>query len=279
MVISLERTREGSQSALVRDRLMGLWQAKPINSGAGRAGFLGLLFLVCLLPFCAGPLMQYTYAHDAFIFLDGAWRVLHGQRPQIDFSTNLGPIIFLYTALGVKITSLLHQGGGHALSATHTLLGFTVAGFAYLICFRRMQQVPGMLACLLLVILAMAPYNTGEFPFFLTTGMLYNRIGYALVAIVFVEALVPPGEGRNKGREEWWGGAATGFLLAFLLFLKITYFTAALFIVLALLPCRDQHRSRFAGLATAFPSFHCNPDLPAIRLSHARRGIHYVGQR
>ena len=65
-------------------------------------------FWVCcsscvLLPFWAGPLMQYTYAHDAFIFLDGGWRVLHGQRPQIDFSTNLGPIMFLYTALGIKI--------------------------------------------------------------------------------------------------------------------------------------------------------------------------------
>src|SRR3954447_13859908 len=131
MVISLEAKVEQSQNA------------PSVNaSGAGPAGFLGLLFVLCLLPFWAGPLMQYTYAHDAFIFLDGGWRVLHGQRPQIDFSTNLGPVMFLYTALGIKLAEALNQGGGHALSIAHTLLGLTVAGLAYLVCFRRLRQVP-----------------------------------------------------------------------------------------------------------------------------------------
>src|SRR5438094_500377 len=86
----------------------------------------------------------------------------------------------------------------------------------------RLWQATGMLCCVLLVLLAMAPYNTGEFPFFLTSGMLYNRVGYALVGIVLVEALLPPRE-AHKLRVEWWGGAATGLLLAFLLFFKITY--------------------------------------------------------
>lgn len=229
------------------ERVLAFWQSEPLNSKAGRLGFCFLLCCLCLLPALAGPMMQYAYAHDAFIFIDGGWRVLHGQRPQVDFSTNLGPIMFVYTALGLALA----KGGGHALQIAHGLMGVTVALLTFLVCFRRLPQVPAALLCVLIVLMAMAPFNTGEFPLFLTSGMLYNRIGYALIGVILVEALVSPAPHLAR-KGDLLGGAATGFILAFLLLMKITYFVAGAAAILLLLPCRRQTTARIAGLGAVF---------------------------
>ncbi|MGH9772900.1 MAG: hypothetical protein ACRD4Q_14590, partial [Candidatus Acidiferrales bacterium] len=78
----------------------------------------------------------------------------------------------------------------------------------------------------------------------------YNRYAYAFLALLLLEAI---GGWRDlSGRLRFWGGVSTGAVIAILLFLKISAFACAIFLLLALLPCQRQTRYRWAGLVTGF---------------------------
>ena len=232
-------------------RLLRIWQSGFLDTRSARFTFATFLFVLCLVPILAGPVVQYVYAHDAFIFLDGGWRVLHGQRPQVDFSTNLGPIIFLFTAAGIAIG----HSAGHALVITQTLFGALIAGLAYYLCVSRLTRITGISFATTLVVLALAPFNIGEPPWMLTYGMMYNRFGYALLGVIVIESMVAPRPGSTRLRDEMFGGGVTGFVCSFLFFLKITYCLVGVALVFMLLPYRQQVRRRFVGMGIAGLSF------------------------
>ena len=48
-------------------------------------------FLICVTRAYIGLTGIYIYAHDVFVFLDGAWRVLNGQRPHNDLRNSMAP--------------------------------------------------------------------------------------------------------------------------------------------------------------------------------------------
>jgi hypothetical protein len=248
------------------DYLLRQWQSGPLHRPLERAGFGAFLLSLCLLSVLFGPIVQYEYAHDSFIFLDGGWRVLHGQRPQVDFSTNLGPLIFLFTAAGIAVM----KQGGHALVLAQALLGLMVAALVYPLSVRRLPRVPAVALSTVIVLLALAPYNVGEFPFLLTYGMIYNRIGYALLGVLLIEATRAAQPGPSAKRDEFIGGMLTGFICSFLLFLKITFFVFAVILIVALLRYRPQCRQRFAGMAVTSAAFallmlgYLRFDLPAL---------------
>ncbi len=231
--------------------LLDKWSSQSFDTLSSRALLAGLLALLWLIPLLAGPVVQYVYAHDAFIFLDGGWRVLHGQRPQVDFSTNLGPLIFLFTAAGLAIA----KHAGYALVVTQALIAAIIAVLAYVVTVRRLPRLAGFMIAGAIVLLALAPYNPGEAEFELTFGMMYNRFGFALIGVLLIEATQGGRRGFNQKRDELLGGAITGFICAFLLFLKITYFLSAVALVIALLPYRRQIRERFVGMIFAALAF------------------------
>src|ERR1039458_7597176 len=54
--------------------------------------FLGAAMLgVCMIRAYIGLATMRIYSHDAFVFLDGGWRLLNGQIPHRDFYSDLGP--------------------------------------------------------------------------------------------------------------------------------------------------------------------------------------------
>jgi hypothetical protein len=235
----------------VSEGVLQAWQSAFLDTRRARLIFAGFLFTLCLVPILAGPIVQYVYAHDAFIFLDGGWRVLHGQRPQVDFSTNLGPMVFLFTAAGIAIG----KHGGLALVIAQALFGVLIAALAYYFSVSRLPGIAGVSLATVLVLLTLAPYNIGEPPWMLTYGMIYNRIGYALLGLILVEAMATARPGRTRIRNELVGGALTGFVCSFLFFLKITYCLVGIALVIMLLPYRQQIRERFVGMAVAGLSF------------------------
>ncbi len=95
--------------------------------------------------------------------------------------------------------------------------------------------------CVAVFFLALNPVTVGEPPSN-TAYMPYNRYGYALIGLLMVEAVT------EAKREEFQGGVSTGVTLAILLFLKITYFAGAMFLVAALAGCRRQTRERWLGI-------------------------------
>lgn len=225
-------------------RLIGLWQAAPLSTPLRISAFAAVFVALGVLRLIFAAFPQNAYSHDPFIFLDGAWRVLNGQRPQVDFNSNLGPVMYLFTAAGLQLT----HTALHAVATAQVLLSGMIALLVAFVAFRRMPQIPAMLVTLTAVLIAICPCNTGEEPFGLTYAMIYNRVGFGLLVGILVEATQRPLPKHERTREELIGGFLSGLVAAFLFFLKITYGIMAVVLLIGLLPYRSQIQQRFIGL-------------------------------
>src|SRR5579862_6506066 len=78
-----------------------------------RLTILGLS-LLCAAVLTLGVPRQYFFGHDIFVPLDGAWRILNGQRPVTDFYAQLGPLYHLLNAAGLALAGGDSRGLGYA---------------------------------------------------------------------------------------------------------------------------------------------------------------------
>jgi hypothetical protein len=226
-------------------RFVALWSYGFLGSSVVRLALLAVLASLCLVRAYIGLSGITDYSHDAFGALDGAWRVLNGQTPHADFYTPLGPLIYLVTAFGL----LFSHGGAEGAGYSQALCGVLLGVWTYRLSRHRLGHLPAILLCLSVVLLSINPSSVGEPPI-RTSCMAYNRYGYALVALLLVEAAA--GRDPERRRAEFWGGVSTGAILALLLFLKISYFVGGAALVAALIPCRKQVKERWAGMAGGF---------------------------
>ncbi len=246
-------------------RIESLWAYPLLKLKSAHAALFLVLAVVCLLRAFVGLSGVQVFTPDAFMPLDGAWRLLNGQRPHIDFYSFMGVLVYLPTVCGL----LLSHGGAQGFGYGQALVGIGAGAWAYLLTRRRLPDVPAALFCLALVLLAVAPYPLGYSPLFTSPATTYNRYGYVALALILLEGvaeLLRPAPSRD-----FLGGLSTGLLLVSLFFLKITFFGAALFLIGAFAFCRPQRRSRWAGIATgcvalstticAYFSFHLLPML------------------
>jgi hypothetical protein len=183
---------------------------------------------------------------DAFALLDPAWRVLNGQIPHADFFDSLGIVAYLPTAAGLLVAGGKVAGFGYG----QALCAFALSCWAYFISRERLFDASRLLLCLVVACIAAAPFVLGDRFTHMSPGMTYNRYGYAFVALILVESLVAPGSKRD--RLELVGGISTGAVVLLLLFLKITFFIGAAFLVVALAASRRQVRMRWLGLFLGF---------------------------
>src|SRR4051794_12500288 len=172
-----------------------------------------VVIAVCGLRAYAGLSGVRVYSHDAFGVLDGAWRVMHSQTPHADFYTPLGPATYWWTALGLRMAS----GDAAGLGWSQALAGFVAGTWMWLLARRRLRIAAAVALCVYVVLLTVDPVSVGEPPPNVSC-MFYNRYGYALIALLLVEAL--------QGGEEMADGASTGVALGIALFLKASYFVA-----------------------------------------------------
>lgn len=231
------------------ESVIRLCQADFLSRRSTRLLLLAALLIPCVLrTYFGAPIPMKRYGPDAFILLDGAWRVLNGQVPHVDFYTSFGPAMYLLVALGMKLASSTALG----LSYCQALVGAALALWSFRISTRRLAGVPAVLFCVFVVLLSLAPYEIGESPSSLAPSTTYNRYSYALLALIVLEALCPPRSEANRKREELVGGISTGMALAITLFLKISFFLAGIPLVAALCLCRRQDRRRWIGCASAY---------------------------
>ena len=202
-----------------------------------------LLLTLCVVKGLLGPGPIRVYTHDSWMFLDGAWRILNGQRPHHDFYSNLGFLCYLPTALGLQIAR-----GAAAVNWGQCFSGMLVALLGVPLIFRRIRPSFASLYCTALVLLSIAPFALGEFFTLGTQGMFYNRWGYALLGILLVECVSPVG-GKRPGFSDFGGGSIAGAVLALLFFVKFTFSVWALILICATIPWRRQTRVRWLGLA------------------------------
>src|ERR1700753_2422007 len=81
--------------------------------------YLTALLTLCALEVLLGALPTRIYAHDVFIFLDGAWRVAHGQVPTVDFYAGYGVLVWNPLRWGLALRHYRIEGMG-AVRAIYT---------------------------------------------------------------------------------------------------------------------------------------------------------------
>ena len=227
-------------------RILGYWSSPLFEDKLVASSLVTLLIGACVLRGYLGMNGLRVYTHDVFVFLDGGWRILNGQRSNIDFFSDHGPIMYAATALGIKWAGGVAAGLGWIEGVIGCLLGI----WALLLTARRLDAVGRALFCILIVLVAISPYTPGE-PFVLTTpATVYNRYGYCLIALAMLECALD--SRGNRAKSEVRGGFSTGIIAAILLFLKISYFLWIGALAMLLIPCRVQTRRRWIGMAAGF---------------------------
>jgi hypothetical protein len=197
-----------------------------------------LILLICAVTAAIGAVHTRIFGHDIFIFFDAGWRVLNGQRPEIDFNPSMGPLLSFLAAAGLKLAHDSSNGIGY-MSA---MIGGVAGCWAYALSRRRIAAVPAMLAGVLIALIATGPFPIGFSPNLLSHAMIYNRYGYALLGLIVLECF-------QTGRGTIAGGASTGVVSAALLFIKPSYALVALGFAACSLIVQDRRLRRAAGIA------------------------------
>jgi hypothetical protein len=208
----------------------------------------GAVLLVSALAAATGAIHARLYGHDIFFLLDNGWRALHGQRVHVDYSSGWGPVTFLLVAAGLAVS----RGSVAAVSYANALTALAIGLWAAWLAAPRSRTLTGIAYSSFLALLVAAPFVLGEAPIWTSHGMVYNRYGYALLAILMLECFQPlTGQSASRGRR-LIEPTLTGCALALLLFLKVSYFLIALPILGMSLLFWERRWPRALGYAAGF---------------------------
>ena len=217
-----------------------------LNNFWGRLFLIAGIVLPCATRAYIGLIGCKLFAHDAFMFFDGAWRMINGQRPHIDFYSNLGVLTYVPTVLGLWISRGSAWGFGYGQAA----VGLAIGLWIYLLGRRRFSDAPLVLMCIALTSFTVAPSAPGWLILKIGPATTYNRLGYVLITLLLIESLLKRRDASL--RSAFQGGVSSGCVIGVLLFLKITYFVVGILLLFATIPCSKQRKVRWVGLASGF---------------------------
>jgi hypothetical protein len=215
--------------------------------GYGWITAVGAVLLVSGLTATTSPIHARLYGHDIFFLLDNGWRALHGQRVHLDYSSAWGPLTFLLIAGGLAVSGTSVAAVGY----TNALVALATGLWSLWLAAARSRSVTVIAYPCLVALLVAAPFALGDPPLSTSHGMVYNRYGYALLAIIMIECLHPSAESKSSNRT-WIEPVLTGCATSLLLFLKITYFLVALLFLAASLLFWNRRKARATGYLTGF---------------------------
>ena len=177
------------------------------------------------------------FSHDGFMVLDGAWRMLNGQRPHVDFNSMIGPVAYLPTLVGFLFAGNTAAGFGYG----QALMGLVLGIWAYVL-GSKLYETPRILYALCVAAIAISPGQLGLSPFALTPGATYNRYSYGLLGVLLLECL------STEAGSEFVAGLSTGAVLSLLAFTKITALIVGTMLTICLAQQRRQTGRRWLGI-------------------------------
>jgi hypothetical protein len=127
--------------------------------------------LVVLMLTVGFPLIR-NAPWDIMIQLDGAWRIIHGQKLNVDFAPLIPPLTVLIDSFGMRLT------GAKALSILYAniILFIVLTPWAWKIARDRLSAVNAFLFSIFIGSLLIAPrFLASKSPYFTSYAMLYNR--------------------------------------------------------------------------------------------------------
>lgn len=241
------KNARASLPLLLSEFLLAIWNQSKDGAVQRRVCVLACLLSICGIAAFIGAVPTRQYGHDIFVLLDNGWRVLNGQRPHVDYYSSLGPVTFLISALGMRLSNYTVDGIGYGNACFGLLIGL----WSYGISRGRMESSPRILLTIFLALLVVAPYMLGQAPVSSGHAGVYNRYGYAVIGLVMLEAFQPVG-GVKRMSGNWLGGISSGAAVALLLFLKASFFFVALLLIGASLLFWSRTRQRVMGMMLGF---------------------------
>ena len=251
----------GFRSSAAALAYFGRQLARLLSASSPRAYRIALVVLGVLVVLMIGSLVYLRATHqrvnawDSGFLLDGGWRLVRGQRPHTDFYSPFGAIPLLVVTLGLAVT----RGSAAALTIGYAIIFPFVTFLAWWISRRRLSAVYALLFAGMVGLLTIGTHRLGASYRDVTYAMQYNRLGWALLAMVTLQLFLAPmgrrnsddreadaGRGRRLLSSELLEGVSVGALLGLLLFTKITYFVTgvAMLVVAALLSARPWQSRR-----------------------------------
>lgn len=196
----------------------------------------------CMLLVLPGATVSSMYLNDLLIFLDGGYRVVHGQVPNRDFHTALGPLTFYIPGLGYWLTGRL----GMAMPVGMSAFILLVAPIVIHVLQTRLRPLLAVPLGVFLILLLATPMNTGEIVTKISFAMFYNRIGWAVLALLLVMHLQPESPGRWQGALDIFSATV---LTLILLYTKMTYGVVAVGFLLVTVLQQSQRRWAVSAIA------------------------------
>jgi hypothetical protein len=180
--------------------------------------YLAALGSLCSLQVALGALPTRVYAHDFFVFLDGAWRLANGQTPYVDFYAGYGVLVWNPVWWGLALHGYNVDGIGLARAFYTAFIGI----WFLLLTRLAPRRVASMTIGLFILMFVSAARPPGEYPTWISHAMFYNRVGYALLFLIIFEQL---GVSRfdaadhavaepQEDKVQLWRGVSTGAALA-----------------------------------------------------------------
>src|SRR5271165_1474981 len=143
------------QSVPILGKIWSVWCSPWPLSGRIIAGLASVLVVYCAILVWLGALHTSLFGHDSFIFLDGGWRVLNGQRPHVDFHTAVGPLQALYSAFAMWVAGD-NVSTGFGIARAVVTLAFTL--WCFLLVRGRFRPAATIAVCGMIALLAGAPF-------------------------------------------------------------------------------------------------------------------------
>lgn len=197
---------------------------------------LGLWSVYAVGLMTPGVIYTNMMAHDNYIFIDGIYRVLIGDIPNLDFISGLGPLNFM----GPAALAFLSDSPYTLFLMFNLLVLFLCLSVGVYLSQTRLPRLPGICFQLYLAAVIAAPVPMGFSGSNVTFAMYYNRIGWGGLMLLALLFLSTPDPGRWTHKIE---GFFVGIALAFLLYTKITYFLIAVVLFIFFAVYRKLHRT------------------------------------
>jgi hypothetical protein len=185
------------------------------------ATWLASLFLIASISL---PLPQIGFAQDLGVMLDAGWRYFQGMHTHADYHSPLGPLFAIIFGLPMKI-------GGPTYASYKLLPPVITAIFTIWTAVVSSTSLPPWTRAVLAAAIGAASgglFHLG-FPIeALSFAVFYNRVGFGLLCIIGLSALLPRG---SRGLPAWVSPtrhASIAIASVMLLFLKVNFFFAAL---------------------------------------------------
>jgi len=204
-------------AVLMHPRLHSLDNRRRIAAVAVFAAVLAMYVAIILIG--GTRTFANTMAQDNLLLIDGAYRMLHGALPHIDFMTPLGVLNFagpaLFSGNDIMLSVARYSG---AIAVICTLLSAYVAT-------TRLNLPLAILFVVLVAVLAAAPSAIGYPADHISFAMVYNRQGYACLLLLLILPL--PAKPLAPRITLALDSALIAATLLFLLHTKITFFVVA----------------------------------------------------